>query len=122
MCPGVPLVPLAVPCRDLFEKCGLRRDTTPKALTTQMAEFALRHVEPTAMLGGRMERSCIGDSFGLRGVKGFIQRGLGVGMQIVHHEADLLSMRSMLINKFLDKMRPIHFRSLIRDLCRPLAS
>ena len=41
---GVLLVPLGVPRLDLFDECGLGRDTAPKALTTQMAEFDLRHV------------------------------------------------------------------------------
>ena len=72
MCLGVPLVPLEVPCLDLVNQCGLRRDTAPKALTTQMAEFDLRHVEPTAMFGSIMDLSFIGDSFGLSGGKGFI--------------------------------------------------
>src|SRR6266508_2137162 len=44
MCLGVLLVPFGVPRADLFAECGLRRDTTPKALTTQMAEFNLSHV------------------------------------------------------------------------------
>jgi hypothetical protein len=87
-----------------------------------MAEFDRRHVEPTAMFGGIMDLLFVCDSFGLRGVKGFIQRGCGMGMQIVHHEADFLDMRILLIHKFLDKVRPINFRSLIRDFCRPLSS
>ena len=37
-------VPLGVPCLDLFDECSLARDTAPKALTTQMAEFDLSHV------------------------------------------------------------------------------
>ena len=41
---GAPLVPLGVPRLDLVDECGLRRDTAPEALTTQMAEFDLRHV------------------------------------------------------------------------------
>ena len=48
---GVPLVPLGVPCVDLFDVGGLGRDTAPKALTTQMTACDLRHVEPTAVLG-----------------------------------------------------------------------
>jgi hypothetical protein len=73
MCLGMPLVPLEVPGLDLVDQCSLRRDTAPKALATQMAEFNLRHVEPTAMFGGIMDVSFIGDSFGLRGSKCFIQ-------------------------------------------------
>jgi hypothetical protein len=41
---GVLLVPLGVPRLDLVDERGLRRDTAPQALTTQMAEFNLRHV------------------------------------------------------------------------------
>jgi hypothetical protein len=55
MCLGVLLVPLGVPRLDLVDECGLRRDTAPKALTTQMAEFDLSHVYPTAVFGSLME-------------------------------------------------------------------
>jgi hypothetical protein len=87
-----------------------------------MAAFDRRHVEPTAMFGGRMDLAFVCDSFGLRGVKGFRQRGGAMGIQLVHHEADCLDMRILLIHKCLDNVRPIHFRSLIRDFCRPLSS
>ena len=39
----------------------------------------------------------------------------GVGIQIVHHEANFLYVRIMLINKFLDKVRPINFCPLLCD-------
>lgn len=45
-----------------------------------------------------MDLSCIRDAFRLRRIKGFIQRSFGVGMQIVHHEANLLHVGIMLIN------------------------
>ena len=133
---GVPLIPLDIPCLDLFDKCGLRRDTAPQALTTQMAEFDLRHVSPATMFGGRMDLSFIGDAFCLRGGKCFIKRGFGMGMKIIHHEADFLYVRIMLINKFLDKVGPINFCPLLSDcgmtltnewfkshknVCRPIA-
>ncbi len=70
---GVLLVPLGIPRLDLVDECSLRRDTTPKALTTQMAEFDLRHVEPTAVFGGIVDLSFIRDSFRLRRIKGFIK-------------------------------------------------
>jgi hypothetical protein len=67
-----------------------------------------------------MDLSFIRDSFRLRRIKGFIQRSLGVGMQIVHHEAHLRHVGRMLINQFLDKVRPIHFCSLRSDFGLPL--
>jgi len=63
-----------------------------------------------------MDLSFIGYSFRLRGIKCFIQRGFGVGIQIVHHQANLLCMGILLINKFLDKVRPINFCPLCSDL------
>src|SRR2546430_9767137 len=122
MCLGVPLVPLRVPRLDLFYEGGLRRDTAPKALTTQMAEFDLSHIEPTAVFGGRMDRSFIRDSFRLRRIKGFIKRCFGVGIEIGHHQADFFPMGIMLINKFADKIRPITLCPLLSDFGIPLTS
>src|SRR5260370_17303263 len=82
MCLGVPLVPLGVPRLDLFDEGGLGRDTAPKALTTQKAEFDLRHVEPTTVFGGITELEFICDSFRLRRIKGFIKRCFGVRIEI----------------------------------------
>jgi hypothetical protein len=120
MCLGVLRVPFGGPCLDLVDPCGLRRDTAPKARPTAMAEFAVRHVEPTAMFGGLMDVERIGDSLGLRGLTCFRQRSCGMGMQIVHHEADVLDMRIMLLKQFLDNMRPIHFWALLCAFCHAL--
>jgi hypothetical protein len=49
---------------------------------TQMAEFDLRHVEPTTVFGGIMELEFICDSFRLRRIKGFIKRCFGVRIEI----------------------------------------
>jgi hypothetical protein len=115
MCLGVLLVPFGVPRADLFAECDLRRDTPPKALTTQMAEFNFSHVEPTAVFGSRMALSFLRDSFRLRRINSFIKRCFGVGIEIVHHQTNFFHMRILLINKFLDKMRPIHLGPLRCD-------
>jgi hypothetical protein len=39
---------------------------------------------------------------------------------MVHHEANLLHVGIMLINQFFDKVRPIHFCSLLSDFGLPL--
>ena len=83
---------------------------------TQMAEFDLRHVEPTAMFGHVVDVEFIGDSFCLRRIKSFIQRSFGVGIEIVHNSADFLRMGIMLVNESLDKVGPIHFGALISSL------
>ena len=38
-----------------------------------------------------------------------------MGIEILHYQANLLHVGIILINKFLDKVCPINFRSLIRD-------
>ena len=66
-----------------------------------------------------MDLYVIRDSFRLRRIKGFIQRSFGVGIQVVHHEANLLHVGIMLINQFFDKVRPIHVCSLrVTLVCR----
>jgi len=117
---GMPLVPLDVPRLDFFEEGGLGSAAAHEALTTQMAECNLRHIEPTAMFGGRMDRSCIGYSLRLMGIKGFRKRGLEMGIEISHDQTDFLHVRRMLINKFLEKMIPVYFGPLRRDLDRAL--
>jgi len=100
MCLGVPLVPLRVPRLDLVDECGLGRDAAPKALTTQMAEFDLSHIEPTAVFWGRVHRSFIRYSFRLRRIKRFIKRRFDMVIEIVHHQAYFFYMGIMLVNKF----------------------
>jgi hypothetical protein len=67
-----------------------------------------------------MDREFLRESLRLRRIKGFRKRGCGRGRQIVHHEAHLLPMGSMLINQFLDKVRPIHLRALLCHFGIPL--
>src|SRR5262244_2411539 len=55
----------------------------------------------------------VSNSFRLRRIKGCIKSSFGMGIQIVHHEANLLYVRIMLINQFFDKVRPIHLRALL---------
>jgi hypothetical protein len=112
---GVLLVPLGVPCLDLVEEGGLRRNTAPKALSTQMAEFNLRHVEPTAVFRSIMDLSFLRDSLRLRRLKSFIKSGFGVGIEMVHSQANFFYMRIMLINKFSEKIRPINLGPLCCD-------
>ena len=45
-----------------------------------------------------------------------------MGMKIIHHETYFLYVRIMLINKFLDKVRPINFGPLLSDCSIPLTS
>jgi hypothetical protein len=57
---GLTVVTLCVPRLDLVAKRGTVFSAVCKALTTQMAEFDLGHVEPTPMLWSIMDVSWIG--------------------------------------------------------------
>jgi hypothetical protein len=119
---GMLLVPLGIPRLDLVDAWGLRRDTAPQTLTTQMAQCDLCHVSPTAVFGGILDCSFIRDSFRLRGIQCFIERCFGVGMQSIHHQTKFFPMRILLIHKLLDTVRPVNFCSLLRDCGYPLSS
>jgi hypothetical protein len=117
---GVLLVPLGVPRLDLCNACGLRRDTASNTLTTQMAQCALRPVEPTAVFGGIMAREFLRDSLRLRGIKCCIKSGFGMGMQSVHQQTQFLHVGRMLSNKFFDQVGPINCCALRSALGIPL--
>lgn len=69
----VPGVTLSVPRVYLLDERCFVLYAARKALATQMAEFSLRHVEPTPVFWRIMSLEFIGDSFGFRGIKCFIQ-------------------------------------------------
>ena len=68
-----------------------------------------------------MDLEFIRYSFRLRWLKGFIKRCFHMRIEIVHHQMDFFDMGVMLINKFLDKVRPIHFGPLLRDFGNSVA-
>ena len=70
---GLTVVTLFVPRLDLVAKHGTILYTVCKALTTQMAQFYLGHVEPTAVFWCRMDVSFIGYALCLNGIKCFIK-------------------------------------------------
>ena len=67
-----------------------------------------------------MQRALLGDAFGLRGVKDFIQRGVGVGSAIVQHQAHFFCVRILLLNKCVENVCPLHRCPRLRDFGTPL--
>lgn len=70
---GILGVPFGIPRRDRCTERFFGRDAVCEALATEMAQCDLGHVSPTAVLGRLMEIEFIGEAFGLRRLKGFIQ-------------------------------------------------
>ena len=63
------------------------------------ADLDLGHVEPTAMLGGVMHLEAAGDPTGFGGRVHLIQAGQRVGVEVVLHQADVLSLGIDLIGQ-----------------------
>lgn len=57
-------------------------------LSTEHAQLNFRHVQPTAVLGCKMELQLFEDSTSFCGWKGFIQRSWIVRVKVVHNHPD----------------------------------
>ena len=82
--------------------------------STQNAQFNLRHVEPTTMLGGVMELQLSQDPPCFLWREGFIQGGGLVSGQVVQHNADKLSVWENLIDQPFHAMCNVFFGVLLR--------
>jgi len=100
------LVPFGVPRADRVAAWGLRRETPPKALTTQVAAFPLRHGEPPAVFGRSMDRAWIREAFRLRRLPRFRTRGVGVRREMVQHATHVFPMRIRWSNTCAETRRP----------------
>ena len=66
--------------------------TPVQALAGQHAEFRFGHVQPTAVLGRVRELKLVQQPARLRRRKRLVQRGAGVGVEVVHHQRDPLGL------------------------------
>ncbi len=63
------------------------RDPLPETIAGEDAEFDLRHIQPTAMLGRAVKIQTPGNPAGLSRRKALIQRGLAAGIEVVQHNS-----------------------------------
>ncbi len=87
-----------------------------QALTLKHGEFDLGHVQPASVFWRVMDLQAVAKTLRLGGSEGFVKRGAGVRVEIVHHENDLLRMRIMRVAKIADQMCPVHPRPPLRHL------
>ena len=78
-----------------------------------MLSSNFRHIQPTAVLGGIVDVQFVHDSSRFLWRKRLIERGAGVGIQVVHHQGDTLGARVELIRQMAYLMRPIDSRALV---------
>src|SRR5665213_483008 len=103
-------VALCFPCGDLLGQSLLVGDAAIEALPRQGREFDLRDVEPTAMLGGVVDLQLVRDPFRFGGLERFVQRGGGVGIEIVHDQDDALGVRVVHVHQVFHHVCPVHLR------------
>src|SRR4051812_11297181 len=92
---GVLAIALRLPRGDFLDQGILVGDASGETLAGQYAEFALGHVQPTAMLGRVMPFEPLDQATGLLGWEGFVERSWLVGAEVVLHQHDLAGSRKM---------------------------
>ena len=64
-------------------------------MARQNAEFGLGHIEPASVFGGVMPFEPFGEAARFGGGEGRVERGRGMGAQIVLHQPDLFGAGKM---------------------------
>ena len=90
---------------------------TRHALAGQAAQFAFRHVQPTAVLGSVDKVNPPNVFAGFLGWKCFVERSLGMRVQVVADQNDARRVRVLGVQQMGDFMSPIDFRAM-RPSCR----
>src|SRR5688572_655349 len=93
------LVTLPFKGLNLLSECGFISYSAVKTHPTEYAQLYLRHVKPTAMLGGVVELQPLGNSPSLGRLEGLVQRSDPVGVEVIQHHPDHFSFRIGLIHK-----------------------
>ena len=78
-------------------------------------QFNLGHVQPRAMLRGKMLFKFLPYAACFRWLKGLVQGGDVMRVQVVAHKNDLFRFREVLIHKLLDFLRPIRLATVRMD-------
>ena len=74
------------------------------ALAAQDAQFDLRHIQPTAVLGCVVNIQFLGQPFYFVRFKGLIHTGDVVCVELIHHQYDLLRIGVQVIAQFTNHL------------------
>ncbi len=77
-----------------------------KALPGQNAQFDFCDIQPTSLFWGVMDSQPFRQTSGFFRGKAFVQGRRTVGMQVIHHQHDLLRCRIPLVEHATDKISP----------------
>ena len=95
------LIALGLPGGDfLVQELGIG-DPAIQTLCRKNREFAFGHIEPTAMFGRVVKLQLARDPASLSGRKRLVQRRWRMGVEIIHHQPDQLSLGEIDLNQQL---------------------
>ena len=96
---GMVGISIILPSCDFVDEGLFVRDAAIETLGRKDAEFGLRHIEPTAVLRRVVPFDPFGQPPCFGGGKSFIERSLGVGIEIVLHQNDFLAFKKWISAK-----------------------
>jgi hypothetical protein len=82
------------------------RDSAAQALAVEGAEFDFCDVEPAAVFGRVVDFETIGQAARFDGREGFVERGDGMGVEVVHDQSHLDGFGVALFEHSLDEVSP----------------
>ena len=92
---GVVGISIIFPGCDFVDEGLFIRNAAIEALGRKNTEFGLRHIEPTAVLWRVMPFEPFGQPPCFGSGKSFIERSLGVGVEIILHQSDFLGVEEV---------------------------
>ncbi len=83
-----------------------------QALPIQGGELNLGHIQPARVLGGVMHLKAVAQTARLGDRKDFIESRKRVGIEVIHHQDDLVGPWIILVGKPAHNLRPFLFGAL----------
>src|SRR5215210_6821328 len=90
-------------------------DAPIQTLASQHRKLYLGHVQPTAVLWGVVDLQLLAQASGFGRSKRLIQGGGGVGVEVIHHQNDLLGAGVVEVNQLSYAIRPVDLRPPLGD-------
>jgi len=78
-----------------------------RQIATESAQLDFGHVQPRAVLGCVVDLETVGEALGLRGRERLVERGGGVGIELVHDQDELVRLPVATVHQVPHEMRPV---------------
>src|SRR5215210_4774825 len=78
-----------------------------RQVAAEGAQLNLGHVQPRAVLGGVVDLEPVGEALGLLGRERLVERGRGVGVELVHDQDELVCLAVAPVHQVAHEARPV---------------